>query len=109
MIHRVEYPLLNDDPDSVEQAFFMSKLTFNESRPLPYAVINFTNNNSTQRKSSNLIDKEIAKAQREIVLKREAELQKVVMCRTQMRPKDKLLPSIPIKRSRPEKAPTVIQ
>lgn len=35
--------------------------------------------------------------------KREAELQKIVTGRTNLSPKNKLLPSIPIKRSRPER------
>ena len=81
----------------------MSKLLFHEAAPLPYAVISLKANASKPERSSKIMASQIAKAQREITLRREAELQKVVTCRSNFKPNNKLLPSISIKRSHPER------
>ncbi len=77
----------------------MSKLMFHEAAPMPYAVITLKGNMNKPGRSNNLVASQIAKTQREITIRREAELQKVVTCRTQFKPNGKLLPSISIKRS----------
>jgi hypothetical protein len=75
LIHNVEYPLVSDDPDAIEQAFLMSKLAFHEAHPIPYSVITLAPNATTkQPRTISLIASEIAKTQREISLRREAEL-----------------------------------
>jgi phosphoribosylaminoimidazole carboxylase (NCAIR synthetase) len=87
----------------------MSKLLFHEASPLPYAVITLTANASKPERSSNMVASQVAKTQREIALRREAELQKVVTCRSNFKPTNKLLPSITIKRSHPEKPIVLLQ
>jgi hypothetical protein len=72
----------------------MSKLLFHQEAPLPYAVITLKASNNKSTRSSSIVSSQIAKTKREIEIHREAEMQKVVSCRTKFKPNGKLLPSI---------------